>query len=205
MDVLPPVRDLGHLLPLRGRLDGRHPRVRRSGREADRGDLREARHHPRPAGHPRRPRLLETSRPVALLLADLGVTQSHSRPHVSNDNPYSEAQFKTLKYRPAFPARFASIQAARAHCQNSSPGTTTSIITAGPACTPPPTCTTAAQRPSRPPAPRPWTLPATLTPGASSANRQPRRNCQAHPGSTRRPKTRRPTLSKTRVIVPHSG
>ncbi|HEX3308643.1 MAG TPA: IS3 family transposase [Streptosporangiaceae bacterium] len=59
-----------------------------------------------------------TSKPVALLLADLGITQSHSRPHVSNDNPYSEAQFKTLKYRPGFPARFASIQAARAHCQD---------------------------------------------------------------------------------------
>ena len=59
-----------------------------------------------------------TSKPVALLLADLGVTQSHSRPHVSNDNPYSEAQFKTLKYRPGFPARFASIEAARAHCQD---------------------------------------------------------------------------------------
>jgi putative transposase len=58
-----------------------------------------------------------TSKPVALLLADLGVTQSHSRPHVSNDNPYSEAQFKTLKYRPDFPARFASIEDARAHCQ----------------------------------------------------------------------------------------
>ena len=41
-----------------------------------------------------------TSKPVALLLADLGVTKTHSRPHVSNDNPYSEAQFKTLKYRP---------------------------------------------------------------------------------------------------------
>ena len=59
-----------------------------------------------------------TSKPVALLLADLGVTQSHSRPHVSNDNPYSEAQFKTLKYRPGFPRRFASIEAARAHCQD---------------------------------------------------------------------------------------
>jgi putative transposase len=59
-----------------------------------------------------------TSKPVALLLADPGVTQSHSRPHVSNDNPYSEAQFKTLKYRPAFPARFGSIEAARAHCQD---------------------------------------------------------------------------------------
>ena len=58
-----------------------------------------------------------TSGPVAFLLADLGITQSHSRPHVSNDNPFSEAQFKTLKYRPYFPARFTSIEHARAHCQ----------------------------------------------------------------------------------------
>ena len=57
-----------------------------------------------------------TSKPVALLLADLGITKTHSRPHVSNDNPFSEAQFKTLKYRPAFPARFGSIQDARAYC-----------------------------------------------------------------------------------------
>jgi putative transposase len=58
-----------------------------------------------------------TAKPVALLLADLGVTKSHSRPHVSNDNPYSEAQFKTLKYRPAFPDRFGSLEDARAFCQ----------------------------------------------------------------------------------------
>ena len=58
-----------------------------------------------------------TSQPVALLLADLGVTKTHSRPHVSNDNPFSEAQFKTLKYRPDFPERFGAIQDARAHCQ----------------------------------------------------------------------------------------
>jgi putative transposase len=57
------------------------------------------------------------SKPVALLLADRGVTKSHSRPHVSNDNPYSEAQFKTLKYRPDFPERFASIEQARAFCR----------------------------------------------------------------------------------------
>ncbi len=55
-----------------------------------------------------------TSQPVAWLLADLGVTKTHSRPHVSNDNPYSEAQFKTLKYRPDYPARFGSQQDARA-------------------------------------------------------------------------------------------
>ena len=58
-----------------------------------------------------------TSTPVALLLADLGVTRSHSRPQVSNDNPFSEAQFKTLKYRPDFPARFGSLEDARVFCQ----------------------------------------------------------------------------------------
>jgi putative transposase len=58
-----------------------------------------------------------TSKPVALLLADLGVTKTHSRPHVSDDNPFSESHFKTLKYRPQFPERFGSIQDARAFCQ----------------------------------------------------------------------------------------
>lgn len=57
------------------------------------------------------------SKPVALLLADLGVTKTHSRPHISDDNPYSEAQFKTLKYRPNFPERFGSLEDARAFCQ----------------------------------------------------------------------------------------
>jgi putative transposase len=57
------------------------------------------------------------SKPVALLLADLGITKSHSRPYVSNDNPFSEAQFRTLKYRPGFPDRFGSIEDARAFCQ----------------------------------------------------------------------------------------
>jgi len=56
------------------------------------------------------------SKPVALLLADLGVTKSHSRPHVSNDNPFSESQFKTMKYRPDFPERFGSIEHGRSHC-----------------------------------------------------------------------------------------
>jgi len=57
-----------------------------------------------------------TSKPVALLLADLGVTKSHSRPHVSNDNPFSESQFKTMKYRPDFPDRFGSIEHGRSFC-----------------------------------------------------------------------------------------
>jgi putative transposase len=56
------------------------------------------------------------AKPVAHLLADLGVTKSHSRPHVSNDNPYSESHFRTLKYRPDFPKNFGSFEDAHAHC-----------------------------------------------------------------------------------------
>jgi putative transposase len=58
-----------------------------------------------------------TSNPVVELLAFLGIGRTHSRPHVSNDNPYSEAQFKTLKYCPAFPERFGCIEDARAFCE----------------------------------------------------------------------------------------
>ena len=58
-----------------------------------------------------------TAKSMALLLADLGVTKSHSRPRVSNDNPFSESHFKTLKYRPDFPKRFGSLEDARAHCR----------------------------------------------------------------------------------------
>ena len=58
-----------------------------------------------------------TSKPVAFLMADLGVTKTHSRPYVSDDNPYSESQFRTLKYRPDFPERFGSIQDSRSFCQ----------------------------------------------------------------------------------------
>ena len=57
------------------------------------------------------------SKPVAALLVDLDVAKSHSRPYVSDDNPFSEAQFKTLKYRPDFPARFGCLADARAFCQ----------------------------------------------------------------------------------------
>ncbi len=57
-----------------------------------------------------------TSKPVAFLMADLGVTKSHSRPHVSNDNPFSESQFKTMKYWPDFPQRFGCIQDGRGFC-----------------------------------------------------------------------------------------
>jgi putative transposase len=57
------------------------------------------------------------SKPLALLYADLGITKSFSRPYVSDDNPFSESQFRTLKYRPDFPDRFGCLLDARAHCQ----------------------------------------------------------------------------------------
>jgi putative transposase len=59
----------------------------------------------------------QRAKPVAFLLADLGITKTHSRPYTSSDNPYSEANFKTLKYRPEFPARFQTIEQAREHCR----------------------------------------------------------------------------------------
>ena len=70
-----------------------------------------------------------TSKSVAQLLADLGILNSHSRPHTSNDNPYSEAQFKTLKYHPWFPDRFGSPQDARLFCRGVFPWTTTNTTT----------------------------------------------------------------------------
>jgi putative transposase len=116
MDLLLPVRDPRHLQPLRAGLDagsrenaklaealladtvakqniGRHQLTI----HADRGSP-------------------TTAKLVAFLLADLGVTKSHSRPHVSNDNPFSESQFRTLKYRPEFPARFGCFEDAHAFC-----------------------------------------------------------------------------------------
>jgi putative transposase len=57
-----------------------------------------------------------TSKPVAHLLADLGVTKTHSRPHVSNDNPFSESQFKTMKYQPEFPERFETYEHGHGSC-----------------------------------------------------------------------------------------
>jgi putative transposase len=59
-----------------------------------------------------------TSKPVAFLLADLGVTKTHSRPHVSNDNPHIESLFKTVKYQPEFPTTFRNLAEARAFCRS---------------------------------------------------------------------------------------
>ena len=75
------------------------------------------------------------AKPVAHLLADLGVTKSHSRPHVSNDNPYSESQFRTFKYRPDFPDRFGSSRMPAPTVPDSSAGTTTTTGIRASACT----------------------------------------------------------------------
>ena len=145
-----------------------------------------------------------TSKPVAFLLADLGVTQSHSRPHVSNDNPYSEAQFKTLKYRPDFPARFTSIEAARAHCQVFFPWYNHEHRHTGLGLH------TAADihdgRAQVIQAARADVLTAAYTAHPERFVRHPRRRHRCPPprGSTA-PSRRRPQLSKSHPTVPHSG
>ena len=145
-----------------------------------------------------------TAKPVAFLLADLGVTQSHSRPHVCNDNPYSEAQFKTLKYRPDFPARFGSIEAARVHCQAFFRWYNVAHRHAGSGCTRRPMSTTSGPPPSKPSGPASSAPPTPRTPTDSSGSHPPRPICQPPPGSTR-PNRRRPPLSNRRRSVPHSG
>ena len=112
-----------------------------------------------------------TSKPVAALLSDLHISQSHSRPHVSNDNPFSEAQFKTLEYCPAFPGQFGSLPGARAFSEVSSPTTTTSTAIPASACTPPPPSTTAPPPRSRPAAPWSSSRPTPPTPAGSAATR----------------------------------
>ena len=84
-----------------------------------------------------------TSNQVAELLSFLGIRRSHSRPHVSNDNPYSEAQFKTLKYCPNFPERFGASPTPAPSASRSSRITTMNIVIRGSAITRQPRCTTA--------------------------------------------------------------
>ena len=117
VDVVLPVRDPRRVQPLRRRLDGAVPRDRADRQGADRAGDRAAADHPQGADAARRSRRAERSKPVAFLLADLGITKTHSRPYTSSDNPYSESNFKTLKYRPEFPERFDDIEHARAHCR----------------------------------------------------------------------------------------
>ena len=142
-----------------------------------------------------------TSKPVAFLLADLGVTKTHTRPHVSNDNPYSESQFKTLKYRPDFPDRFGSIEDAQQRsAASSSVGTTTSTATPASRCTRPPTSTTAAPRPSKRTRATCSTPPTPHTPSGSCASHPPRPRCPMPRGSTS-PTTTTPTQRIPEIVT----
>jgi putative transposase len=110
------------------------------------------------------------SKPVAQLLVDLGVARSHSRPHVSNDNPFSEAQFKTLKYAPAFPGRFGSLETPPRSARRSSATTTTSTGTAASRLHTPPRSTTAPPARSAPNGQQGSTPPTPRTPIDSAAD-----------------------------------
>ena len=136
-----------------------------------------------------------TSKPVAFLLADLGVTKTHSRPHVSNDNPYSEAQFKTLKYRPGFPDRFGSIEDARAFCQQFFGWYNTEHRHSGIGLLAPEVVHYGQAASSTRPALRCWPPPTPPIPSASSAGRPHPNPCPPRCGSTR-PSRHRRRLSK---------
>ena len=115
-----------------------------------------------------------TSKCTAQLLADLGVTRSLSRPQVSDDNPFSEAQFKTLKYHPGFPRRFDDIHAAIAFCGRSSLGTTPSTAMAESSCSHPMTSITAVPTPCCNNVNRPCAPPGVIIQTASfAASRNP--------------------------------
>jgi hypothetical protein len=135
-----------------------------------------------------------TSKPVAILLADLGVTRSHSRPHVPDDNPYSESQFKTLKHHPTFPERFGSLQEARGFCQGFLGWYNVEHRHSGIALLTPPTSTSAGR--SRLPLPeaRCWTPPTLPTRSGSSASHPCRRRYPTWCGSIS-PTTHRSRLS----------
>ena len=119
MDVLLPVRDPGRVQPLRRRLDGAVPRDRRSSPKALIEQAAEQQQitpkHPDAARRPRQPDALQAGRVPPR--RSRRHENTFSRPYTSSDNPYCEAHFKTLKYRPEFPDRFDSIQHAREHCR----------------------------------------------------------------------------------------
>jgi hypothetical protein len=145
-----------------------------------------------------------TSKPVAFLLADLGITQSHSRPHVSNDNPFSEAQFKTLKYRPDFPGRFTSVEDARANCQRFFTYYNDEHRHSGLGLHTPADVHYGRAHKSRPSGPRCSRSPTPRTPSASCGERRHYPRCRSLRGSTR-PRRRRPPLTKPVPRVPHHG
>ena len=133
-----------------------------------------------------------TSKCTAQLLADLGVTRSLSRPQVSDDNPFSEAQFKTLKYHPGFPGRFDDIAATTAFCRSFFPWVTTpSIDMAGSRCSPHMTSTTAKPAKSSSNANAPFASPGTAIRSDSCTGPQSPSLFLKRSGSTPRPRLRR--------------
>ena len=131
-----------------------------------------------------------TSKPVAFLLADLGVLKSHSRPYTSTDNPYSEAQFKTLKYRPGFPARFDSITHARAFCRPFFDWYNHHHRHSGIGLMTPAAATTARRRSYTPTDNASSPPPTPPRPSASSGARPSRPRCPPQRGSTSPPPSR---------------
>ena len=144
-----------------------------------------------------------TSKPVALLLADLGVTKTHSRPYVSNDNPFSEAQFKTLKYRPEFPDRFGSIEDARGFGHVFFPWYNTEHHHSGLGLLTPHDVHYGLRRAARRRAgPRCWPRPTPPIPSASSRGFRVRRRSRPRSGSTSR---RRRSPSPIAIPSPRSS
>lgn len=121
---------------------------------------------------------------VAQMMSNLGVTKSHSRPKTSNDNPYSESQYKTLKYRHDFPDRFGCIEDARAWCERFFDWYNLEHRHSGIASTRPSTCTSASPSNSARCAPTSFTPYTPSIPNASSARPPSRPSCPQPPGST---------------------
>lgn len=137
-----------------------------------------------------------TSKPLGSLLANLDVTRSHNRPRTSNDNPYSEAQFKTMKYTPDYPNRFDSLGHARAWMEEFMAWYNHEPATHGSACTPRPRCTTAPPTTSEPPARPSSTPPGSPTPNGSTAGPQHPGYPNESPSTTPRNESRTPNLRR---------
>ena len=112
VDLLLPLRDSRHLLPVRDRVDVGSARKRRARPSSHQRELPQAEHRSRPAHHPRRPRSM-----VRRLAPGRPRHNQALAPYVSNDNPYSESQFKTMKYCPEFPSRFGCLEDGRLFCR----------------------------------------------------------------------------------------
>jgi transposase InsO family protein len=124
-----------------------------------------------------------TSKPVAALLSDLKIGRTLSRPMCDNDNPFSESQFRTIKYRPDFPDRFGSYEDGHATVPDFSIGITTIIVIRALGFIPQPTCTTAEPKPSANNAGSSFSTPMASIPSDSSARSRPHRSSRPSQGS----------------------